>query len=163
MKSKIMLSIQLIFILGLLGKLEAADPTTNPPLNNKVFSLGLGIDTGILGFKYEYWLKDKPVILGLGLGLEGIIPQAQLVLYRRGNISLFAQTSLLYSPFEFLLFEKNTLAIMGGGGIQYWPLMKAKNRFYLSLSGSMGYIVLGKAEGNKKLFGGPNFQVGFVF
>ena len=73
MKPKTIIVIQIVVVLLFVGKSEAASLKPDSKNLNRVFALGLGIDMGIVGIKYEQWLKDKPIIVGAGMGVEAII------------------------------------------------------------------------------------------
>ena len=73
MKPKTIIVIQIVVVLLFVGKSEAASLKPDSKNLNRVFALGLGIDMGIVGIKYEQWLKDKPIIVGAGPGVEAII------------------------------------------------------------------------------------------
>jgi len=152
-----------IAILILVTTANLAQEGNQPSQPQRVFSVGGGFDTGIFGIKYEKWLKGTPFIVGTGFGIEGIVPQLQYVVYQRGSISLFTQVSILYSPFEFLIFGKNTIILAGGGGIQFWAITQNKIGLYLNISAGIGRIITGEVEGNSKIVPYPNFQLGVVF
>ena len=155
----------LLILLPGLGLPQVVSKAKSTPQDSNVFALGLGTDTGILGFKYSKWSSNSRLMLGVGVGFEGIIPQVQYPLLEIGSLDLYASSFVWYNPWGFLLTSAGSVVVGGGLGIQRWVRKIEGLGLYLNLGASPSFQLLGEHEGGSEMFLGIglNFQAGFSF
>ena len=129
------------------GQAETQTRDISPARSPDILAIGLGLETGILGFKYLRWIDATPMILGMGVGFEGIAPQLQMSVFQIRHWSIYGGASVLISPWDFVIFTKGSVTPGFSVGLQRWPSKDDQLGIFFTIDSGIYSQIRGESEG----------------
>ena len=141
------------------GYAETQTKDTSAVRSPEILAIGLGLETGMLGFKYLRWLNSTPMILGMGVGFEGIAPQLQISVFQIGHWSIYGNASVLISPWDWVIFSKGSVTPGFSVGLQRWPSQNERFGIFFTIGAGIYTQIRGESEGTDEDKTGPSFNL----
>ena len=151
-------------LLGLFPVETQADEQTgrsDEDRSTNLLALEFGLDAGMVGFKYMKQPTASPVLLGVGVNIEGTAPQAGVSLLQVKRWDLYGKASVLVSTWHSVIFSKGSVVPGIGLGLHRWPTESCRIGLYMNLGLGFFSQIKGESEGGGELRGiMPDIQVG---
>ena len=101
------------------------------------------------------------MLLGVGVNIEGIAPQAGVSLLQVKRWDLYGKASVLVSTWHSVIFSKGSVVPGIDLGLHRWPTESGRIGLYMNFSLGFFSQIKGESEGGGELRGiMPDIQVG---